>query len=83
MLVREIDYHAGSFDRSPMAHVEIDGAEYLIVGGRGYVTVLAGRQWIKSRRALGRTFWSPAELAGHYRQHGEVLLGYANRVASW
>ena len=82
MAILEIDYHAGDSDRAPMAHIQIDGMAYMLLGGRGSVTVIAGR-WINDRRSLGKTFWTPAALAEHYKRHGSILLEYANRLTHW
>lgn len=80
MLIQEISFNAGDSERSASAHISIDGKEYLLVGGRGSVTVVAGRVWINSRRSFGRTFWKAEELVSHYKRHGAELLRYANRL---
>lgn len=82
MLIREIAFHLAEPGRSAMAHLEIDGREYLITGGKSSVTVYVGR-WIGSTNAQGRTFWEPAEIVKHYKRHGEELLRYANRLTHW
>lgn len=65
-----------------MAHLQIDGTEYMLLGGNRSVTVLSGR-WCHDRRAVGKTFQTPADLQGNYRRHGEELVRYANRLTSW
>lgn len=64
------------------AHIQIDGREYLMIGGTAWVTVLAGK-WITNRRALGKTFHRLGELARHYKQDGATLAAYAAKLASW
>lgn len=81
MLIREIDFHAGDSERAAMAHIEVDGKrEYMIIGGRGSVTILTGR-WIRDRRALGKTFWNLQEIQDHYKRDGAVIIEYSARVA--
>ncbi len=82
MLIREIALTHATPSRAAMAHLEIDGTEYMLLGCTHSVTVLAGR-WCHSRRALGKTFHSPQDLARHYKRHGGELLCYANRITNW
>ncbi len=81
-MIREIEISSGTADSCPMAHIEIDGTEYMLCGGTGCVSVIAGRLWIHSRRTMGKTFWSLCELVSHYRRHGKELAEYAVRVAT-
>lgn len=82
MLIREIKLTTATADRAAMAHLEIDGTEYMLLGGKTSVTVLSGR-WCHDRRALGKTFQSPAALQENYRKHGAELVRYANRITNW
>jgi hypothetical protein len=84
MLIQEIKLTAGDAQSCPMIHISIDGKEYMLLSsGRGSVTVIAGRQWINSRRTLGKTFWKAADLTANYKKHGAELLAYANRLTGW
>lgn len=82
MTIREINLTHATADRSAMAHLEIDGMEYMLLGGKSSVTVMSGR-WCHDRRALGKTFHNPAALQSNYRRHGEELIRYANRITNW
>lgn len=73
---------AGEFSCA-MVHISIDGKEYMLVGSRHSVTVIAGKLWISSRRTLGKTFHKPADLLAHYKKHADILLEYANKVTNW
>lgn len=82
MIIQEIALTRATPDRAAKAHLNIDGTEYMLLGGKASVTVLSGR-WCSDRRALGKTFFSPETLAANYRRHGEELIRYANRVTTW
>ena len=83
MMIREIALTTATPGRAATAHLEIDGMEYMLLACRSFVTVLRGR-WCNDRRALGKTFHRPADLAAHYKRgHGEELLRYANRLTKW
>ena len=83
MLIREIAYRPSlTKEGAAMVHLDIDGAEYMIVAGSRSVTIIAGR-WINDRRSLGRTFWKPFEIVNHYKRHGSELLRQANRIVNW
>lgn len=82
MMIREISLTVATQDRAAMAHLEIDGVEYMLLGCKASVTVLSGR-WCRDRRALGKTFRTPADLQRNYRRHGDELVRYANRITTW
>lgn len=82
MIVREIRFSLGDVGRSPAAHIEVDGVEYMILGGRSSVTILSGR-WCHDRRATGKTFRSVADVVSHYKRHGEEIAKYVSRLVSF
>ena len=81
MGIIEITSHAADSERCAMFHIAVNGTEYMIIGGTGSVTVLVGK-WINDRRALGKTFWTAADLLANYKRDGRIVLEYARKIAN-
>lgn len=81
MQIQEIEISQGDEKHSSKAHIRIGTQEFMLLGSRNSVTVLAGR-WCQDRRALGKTFYQRDELVAHYK-HGAILAEYADKITSW